>query len=51
MKVSKLPWKNNKNVRVLSYDGAERNYALNDVSLEIPERKVTAIVGESGCGP
>ena len=33
-----------------SYDGAERNYALNDVSLEIPERKVTAIVGESGCG-
>ncbi len=33
-----------------SYDGAERNYALDDVSLEIPERKVTAIVGESGCG-
>lgn len=33
-----------------SYDGAERNYALNDVSLEIPARKVTAIVGESGCG-
>ena len=33
-----------------SYDGAERNYALDDVSLEIPERKVTAIVGESGSG-
>ena len=33
-----------------SYDGAERNYALDDVSLKIPERKVTAIVGESGSG-
>lgn len=33
-----------------SYDGANRNYALNDVSLEIPEHKVTAIVGESGSG-
>lgn len=33
-----------------SYDGAERNYALDDVCLEIPERKVTAIVGESGSG-
>ena len=33
-----------------SYDGAERNYALYDVSLEIPESRVTAIVGESGSG-
>ena len=33
-----------------SYDGAERNYALDDVSLEIPAKKVTAIVGESGSG-
>ena len=33
-----------------SYDGAERNYALDDVSLEIPESRVTAIVGESGSG-
>lgn len=33
-----------------SYDGSERNYALNDVSLVIPEHKVTAIVGESGSG-
>lgn len=33
-----------------SYDGAERNYALDDVSLEIPAKLVTAIVGESGSG-
>ena len=33
-----------------SYDGAERNYALDDVSVEIPGGKVTAIVGESGSG-
>lgn len=33
-----------------SYDGSERNYALDDVSLVIPEHKVTAIVGESGSG-
>lgn len=33
-----------------SYDGSERNYVLDDVSLIIPEHKVTAIVGESGSG-
>jgi ATP-binding cassette subfamily B protein len=33
-----------------SYDGAERDYVLNDVSLTIPEKKVTAIVGASGSG-
>ena len=33
-----------------SYEGSERNYALDDVSLVIPEHKVTAIVGESGSG-
>lgn len=33
-----------------SYDGSERNYALDDVSLVILEHKVTAIVGESGSG-
>ncbi len=33
-----------------SYSGAERDYALNDVTIEIPAKKVTAIVGESGCG-
>ena len=33
-----------------SYDGADRDYTLNDVSLSIPEHKVTAIVGASGSG-
>ena len=33
-----------------SYSGAARDYALEDVSLTIPEHKVTAIVGASGSG-
>lgn len=33
-----------------SYSGADRDYALKDVSLIIPEHKVTAIVGASGSG-
>jgi len=33
-----------------NYDGAARNYVLEDINLVIPERKVTAIVGESGSG-
>lgn len=33
-----------------SYSGADRDYALDDVSLRIPENKVTAIVGASGSG-
>ena len=33
-----------------SYDGADRDYVLEEVSLTIPERKVTAIVGASGSG-
>lgn len=44
----------NKNIIVdnvyFSYDGAERNYALNGVSLFIPQNKTTAIVGASGSG-
>lgn len=31
-----------------SYDGADRDYVLHDVSLEIPQNKTTAIVGASG---
>ena len=33
-----------------SYDGADRDYILKDLNLEIPARKVTAIVGASGSG-
>lgn len=33
-----------------SYSGAQRGYALEDVSLVIPDHKVTAIVGSSGSG-
>lgn len=33
-----------------SYSGAERDYALQDVSLRIPARQTTAIVGASGSG-
>ena len=51
-KTSVLP--KDKSIRInhlrFSYDGSERNYALDDVSLVIPEHKVTAIVGESGSG-
>ena len=51
-KVSVLPA--DRSVRIdhvrFSYDGSEHNYALDDVSLVIPEHKVTAIVGESGSG-
>ena len=33
-----------------SYSGADRDYAVEDVSLRIPEKRVTAIVGASGSG-
>lgn len=33
-----------------SYSGADRDYALDDVSFSIPENKVTAVVGASGSG-
>lgn len=33
-----------------SYSGAERDYALHDVTFTVPAGKVTAIVGESGSG-
>lgn len=33
-----------------SYDGAERDYVLNNLNLTIPHDKVTAIVGASGSG-
>ncbi len=33
-----------------SYDGADRDYALSDINVEIPQNKTTAIVGASGSG-
>ncbi|GHV56197.1 ABC transporter ATP-binding protein [Bacteroidia bacterium] len=51
-KVHVLP--DNRSIRLeqvwFSYDGAERNYVLENVSLTIPQNKVTAIVGASGSG-
>lgn len=33
-----------------NYDGADRSYVLNNLSIKIPQNKVTAIVGSSGSG-
>ena len=33
-----------------SYDGADRDYVLEDINLTIPHNRVTAIVGASGSG-
>lgn len=33
-----------------SYDGADRDYVLENINLTIPQKKVTAIVGASGSG-
>jgi ATP-binding cassette subfamily B protein len=51
-KLNELP--ENKSIRIenvfFSYDGAERDYVLEELSLAIPQNKVTAIVGASGSG-
>ncbi len=51
-KLTVLPEDHTIHIRNLSYSysGAARDYALKNVSIDIPGRKVTAIVGESGCG-
>lgn len=52
MKLTRLP--DNRDIRLknvtFSYSGADRDYALDGVSLTIPANKVTAIVGASGSG-
>lgn len=51
-KINSLP--ENKTIRLenvyFSYDGAERDYVLENLNLTIPQNKVTAIVGASGSG-
>lgn len=51
-KLSVLP--NNRDICIkdvkFSYSGADRDYALDGINITIPQNKVTAIVGESGCG-
>ena len=51
-KINQLP--DNKTIKIedlcFSYDGAERDYVLENLNLEIPENRVTAIVGASGSG-
>jgi ATP-binding cassette subfamily B protein len=51
-KMNELP--DNKTIQIedvcFSYDGAERDYVLENLNLKIPQNKVTAIVGASGSG-
>jgi ATP-binding cassette subfamily B protein len=51
-KLTVLPEDKTFNVENLyfSYDGADRDYVLEDVSVKIPHNKITAIVGASGSG-
>lgn len=51
-KLSILPEKRDLKVEnvFFSYDGANRDYVLDGISLFIPGRKVTAVVGASGSG-
>lgn len=50
--IMELPEKNDITVDSLkfSYSGSVENLVLKDISLHIPQNKVTAIVGKSGCG-
>lgn len=51
-KLYELPEDKSISIRNLwfSYDGADRDYALEDVTIDIPQGKTTAIVGASGSG-
>ena len=52
MSVTTLP--QDKTIRIenlsFSYDGADRDYVLDNINLSIPHNRVTAIVGASGSG-
>jgi len=51
-KLTILPDKRDISIENLSfsYDGADRDYVLDNINLAIPQEKVTAIVGASGSG-
>ena len=51
-KLNELPISKNLKMEGIyfSYDGADRDYVLNGITLTIPENKITAIVGASGSG-
>ena len=51
-KLTILPDKRDISIENLSfsYDGADRDYVLENINLSIPQEKVTAIVGASGSG-
>ncbi len=51
-KLTVLPDKRDITVENLSfsYDGADRDYVLENINLNIPQEKVTAVVGASGSG-
>ena len=52
IRISDLP--DNKTIHIkdlwFSYDGADRDYVLENINLDIPQHKTTAIVGASGSG-
>lgn len=52
MKVNVLPENKDINIENLSfsYDGADRDYVLDNINLVIPHNRVTAVVGASGSG-
>lgn len=51
-KLSEIPAKHDIEIKDMSfsYNGSEDELALKNINLSIPAHKVTAIVGESGCG-
>ena len=52
LKTNRLPEERTLRVEdvCFSYDGADRDYVLEDINLTIPHNRVTAIVGASGSG-
>jgi len=51
-KISQLPEQKSINIKTLSfqYEGPHSEFVIKDLDLEIPDKKITAIVGTSGSG-